>query len=148
MNENEGWGRGGGWGQQQGPAPGWGQPTPGQQPGMGPYHSPGAMPPDGLHPDEKMWGMLAHLSPLVVGIFGPVLLMFIDPVGQRPSAFIKFHAKQALLWCVAMIVVGVLTCGFGAIVMMVWQVLAGIAAHRGEWYVYPGLGSFAERPVV
>lgn len=91
-----------------------------------------------------MWGMLAHLSTFVVGFIGPILLMVVDINGQ-PSPFVKHHAKQALLWCVAMMIVAVLTCGIGAIVMMIWQVLAGMAANRGEWYVYPGLGSFVDR---
>lgn len=154
---NQGWGQSpGGFGQPPGggfgqpPAGGYGQPSapqgwgPAPDPG-GAYRSPGAMPPGQLTEQERMWGMLAHFSTFVVGIFGPMILMMVDPAGA-PSAFVKHHAKQALLWSVAMIVVAMLTCGIGAFVMMIWQVMAGVAANRGEWYVYPGLGGFVDSP--
>ncbi|MCC6872749.1 MAG: DUF4870 domain-containing protein [Sandaracinaceae bacterium] len=98
-------------------------------------------------PDEKdrQWAMIAHLSPLVVGFIGPLILMMVDTTGRgQPSPFVKHAAKQSLIWCIALIVIGMLTCGIGALVMMIWQVLAGVAANRGEWYVYPGLSGFVD----
>ena len=97
---------------------------------------------------ERLWGMIAHLSPLVVGFIGPLILMMADLSGrpEGPSAFVKHHAKQSLIWCIALIIVAMVTCGIGGMVMMVWQILAGMAANRGEWYVYPGLSSFVDAP--
>ena len=93
-----------------------------------------------------MWGMLAHLSPFVVGFIGPLIIMLMpDSLVGRPSPFVAHHAKQSLIWNVAMIVVAIVTCGLGALVMLVFQLLAGLAANKGEWYVYPGLSSFVDQ---
>jgi uncharacterized Tic20 family protein len=91
-----------------------------------------------------MLALVAHLSPLAVGFFGPLILMFID-VGGAPSKFVKHHAKQSLIWTISLLVVAMLTCGVGGLVMMVWQVIAALAAQRGEWYAYPLLSGFVDR---
>jgi uncharacterized protein len=122
---------------------GWGQP--GQQPG-GPGEAPtpwGGMP----TAQERQWAMIAHLSPLVLGFIGPLVLMLMDPTGQ-PSVFVKHAAKQSLIWSIILIVVAIFTCGIGGIVMMIFQVLAGVAANKGEWYVYPGCAGFVDQQPV
>jgi uncharacterized Tic20 family protein len=92
-----------------------------------------------------MWAMLAHISPILVGFIGPlVLLLAGDSFVGRPSAFVKHAAKQSLIWCIALIVIGLLTCGVGALVMIVFQIIAGLDANSGRWYVYPGLASFVD----
>jgi uncharacterized protein len=108
----------------------------------GPGGAPGGVPDE----KERMWGMLAHISPIIVGFLGPLIIMLMpDSLVGRPSPFLKHHAKQSLIWTIALIVVAILTCGIGGLVMMIWQVLAGLAANKGEWYVYPGLSSFVDK---
>ena len=119
---------------QQPPAPGTGQPG-------------GLMNTSGEGPDsnERLWGLLAHLSFFVLGIIGPIIVMMAgDSLAGHPSGFLKHHGKQALIWQVAAILIGIPTCGIGSLVMMVWAVLAALAANKGEWYTYPGLARFAE----
>ncbi len=133
-----------GWGQSPdgfGPAPGAGGFG---QPGDA-YRTPGPLPGGEPNDQERMWALLAHLGTFVFGFVAPLLLMFIDPTGT-PSPFVKHHAKQSLIWVVATIVVAMLTCGIGALGMAIFQILAAMAAHRGEWYVYPGCRSFSDLP--
>ncbi len=102
----------------------------------------------GSEPDEKerLWGLLAHLSFFVLLIIGPLIVMLAgESLVGHPSEFLKHQGKQALIWQIAAFVIAMVTCGFGAMIMMIWAVLAALAAHKGEWYVYPGLGSFSGR---
>lgn len=87
--------------------------------------------------------MIAHLGTLVVGFWAPLILMFVD-IGGQPSAFIKHHAKQALIWSLVGIVGAIITCGVWVIPMMIFHVIAGLEANKGNWYAYPGLRRFAE----
>jgi len=91
--------------------------------------------------DEKLWGMLSHVCFFVFGIIGPALILGLhDKIIDRESEFVRHHAKQALFWQIAAIIVATVTCGVGALVMMIWPVLAAIAASEREWYSYPLIG--------
>lgn len=95
---------------------------------------------------ERMWAMIAHLSFFVLAFIGPLVLMFAgEGIVGKDSAFVKQAAKQALIWQIASIALGIVTCGFGSLVMMIFAVLGGLAANKGEWYVYPGLASFVDK---
>jgi uncharacterized Tic20 family protein len=94
---------------------------------------------------ERTWAMIAHLSPILVGFIGPLVLMLAgDSFVGRPSKFVAHAAKQSLIFCIVVIVGGILTCGVGVIVGIIFQIIAGIDASKGSWYVYPGLSSFAD----
>ncbi len=113
------------------------------QPPMGPVADGGygQMPTE----QERQFAMFAHIGALFIGFWAPVIFMFVHPNNGQPSAFVKHHAKQSLVWCIALIVVALITCGIGAFVMMIWQVIAGLEANKGNWYVYPGCSSFVDR---
>lgn len=111
--------------------------------------------------DERTWAMLAHLSPFAGSLVGfPVLgPLVVYLVYKDRSAFVRRHAAaalnfQLLLLIVAVvsipvaIVVGVLTLGIGllllipvlivlAVASVILQVLAAVAANRGQEYRYP-----------
>jgi uncharacterized Tic20 family protein len=130
------------WGQQPGQPPQgqqWGQPPGGMAPMPGGMYAP---PTD----KEKQWALFAHVSPLVgLGFIGPLIFMLIDLDG-KPSAFVKHHAKQALIWHCAVLVLTILTCGVG-VIAIIWHILAALEANKGVWYVYPGCGSFVDQGV-
>lgn len=95
---------------------------------------------------ERLWAALGHASCLIgLGIIGPLVLMFAgDSLVGHPSAFLKHHGKQALIFQIAGIVISMVTCGVGAIVVLVFAVIAAMAAYKGDNYVYPGLARFVD----
>ncbi len=124
------------------------QPYPGQ-----PYQGPAQL----SDADARMWGMFAHLSGFVAGVFG---LSFLGPLiimiaYKDRSDFVRRHAVEALnfqitLWIFSIvgIVLSIATLGLGLIVFIpviivvavaavVFMILAAVAANRGEDYRYP-----------
>ncbi len=137
--------------------PGYGPPgygTPGY--GAPGYSPPGQYPPN---PDERNMAMLAHLLGIVSGLvtgmlfLGPLIIYLIR---KDQSRFVRHHAADALnltltalivtiaasaIGCLlAVIVVGffvfLLLIPYG-ILLLVYMVIAALAANRGEWYSYP-----------
>ncbi len=131
-------------------------PQSGYRPPYG-YAGPGPVSPQ----DERTWATLAHLSPFVGGFVGfPVLgplvvyLMYKDR-----SAFVRANAASALNFQLLLLIVSVvggvlaligtlLTVGLALFVVVpvalaiavgaiVLQVIAAVAANRGEVYRYP-----------
>ncbi|ADO72469.1 DUF4870 domain-containing protein [Stigmatella aurantiaca] len=101
--------------------------------------------------DEKTWGMLAHLSALVAGIFGfpflgPLIVMLTK---GKESKWVESHAKEALnfqitataaIWISAALmlcVVGFLLLPVIGIAALVFTIIASIKANNGEMYRYP-----------
>jgi uncharacterized protein len=141
------------WGSSEGGPQGAGQP-PGQYggpqpPGQAPY---GGGPPQPLPADqERMWGMLAHLSAFVaayvaLGFLGPLVVMLV--FGPR-SAFVRAHAVEALnfnlTWLIyifvsvilAFLLIGILILIALGIAYIVLVVIAAVRANNGEQYRYP-----------
>lgn len=142
-----------GWDPQQpyGQQPPYGQPGYGQgwqptQPPFPPQHGYGG--PSVSPSDERTWSVIAHLGQFVVGVFAPLItyLMYKDR-----SQFVRWHSVQSLnfgitavIYSMGAAVIALITCGVGlllfvplVIVQVVYLILAGIAASRGEWYRYP-----------
>jgi hypothetical protein len=101
-----------------------------------------------------MWAMFTHLSALVgivagagfIGWLGPLIIFL---VFRDRSAFVAEHAKTtlnfqitmfiaavvaALLWIV---LVGFLLTAAVYVVVIVFSIIAAVAANRGERYEYP-----------
>jgi uncharacterized protein len=132
--------------------PGYQQPQPGyQQPG---YQQPGypaqAPPPAGVQPmtdsDQRLWGMLAHLGGIVTWFVGALVIMLV--FGER-SPFVKRHAVEALnfqitvtiAWLVAtvlsFVLIGFLLFPVIWIGTIVFCIIGGLAANKGQEYRYP-----------
>ncbi|WP_245186075.1 DUF4870 domain-containing protein [Frigoribacterium sp. PvP032] len=140
--------QGPGWGQQQ---PGQGQPGYGQQPGQPGYgQQPGYGAPQPVQPmrpeDEKLWATLIHV--------GGILLSFVAPlvgylVLKDRGPFVREHSRVALNFQLTMVIayviggatsflgIGVLITLAAAIVVIVFGIIAALAANRGEYYKYP-----------
>jgi uncharacterized Tic20 family protein len=69
-------------------------------------------------PDERTLAMLAELLQLFSWIIGPAIIFFV----KRDSLFVRFHALQAILWQVAMMMV--------SIVFFVVVIAAAVAAPK------------------
>lgn len=119
---------------------------------------------DSLSADEKLWGMLAHLLTLlgyVVALGQYIAPLVIYLVYKDRSPFVAFHALQALLFqllalavVVALGLFTIITLGLGALLavllgfalgvaMLVYTILAAIAANQGNWYELPFAGRWA-----
>ncbi|HEY1621379.1 MAG TPA: DUF4870 domain-containing protein [Streptosporangiaceae bacterium] len=107
--------------------------------------------------DEKTWAMLAYLSTIVVSFLGPLIIYFVK---KDESPFVRHHAAQSLnmmitsvissvVLFILAIVTGAFTHGIGfglfllvwfvyGIALLVFLIIATIAANRGEMYRVPG----------
>ena len=126
--------------------------TPASPPPLSAYASPvTASDPLVVSDDDRTMGMLIHLLAMLTGIVGVLILWLIK---KDQSRFIDYHGKEALnfqltllLIVVASMAVGIVTffgiflaipfvwlMGMGAFVL---EIIACIAANRGEWHRYP-----------
>jgi uncharacterized Tic20 family protein len=128
-----------------------------------PYAPPTSVPPpppSALSSDERLWGMLGHLSALS-GLFTGGLGNFIGPlivwqVKKDTLPFAAAEAKEALnfnlswlLWGIALgfvtgvlmlVMIGILLVPLLALLGVAWLVLtiiAGLKANEGKPYRYP-----------
>src|SRR5262249_37422123 len=84
-------------------------PPPGAQAPGPPPAVPFGAPQPGLKPDERQWGMFAHLSALaglVVGFWfiGPLVIWLMK---KEESAFVERHAKEALNFQITMTIASI-----------------------------------------
>ncbi len=99
-----------------------------------------------LTADEKTWSMLAHLGGIVLGFLAPLIVMLTK---GNESRYTRYHAVEALNFQIALVIGYVISfilmfllIGFVLfpvlyIANIVFCVLAGIAANKGEAYKYP-----------
>lgn len=112
-----------------------------QPPVMRPGSSPLGVEPTS---DDRMWGLLVHLSPLVsLGIVGPLIAFLIY---KDKSEFIADQAKEALNFHISLLLAGVV-CGVTIVGLLllpvvlvgslIYGIIAGMEANKGIRYRYP-----------
>ena len=146
---------------QQPPPPGQQPPAYGQQPqgygqqpqgyGQQPPGQPGGYghPGQELSPaDQRMWAMLGHLGGILLSFLAPLIVFLVQ---KDRGAYVKEQSAEALnfqltvlIGYVVVTVLTIITLGFGSflylplwLVAVVFAVLAGVAANKGENYRYP-----------
>ncbi len=97
-------------------------------------------------PDERTWGLIAHLLGIVAGFLGPIIVM---ATKGNESRWVKTHSVEALNFQLALLIaylVGFVTsfvfigfclifaAMFGSIIL---SVIAGVKAYNGGAYRYP-----------
>jgi uncharacterized Tic20 family protein len=96
--------------------------------------------------DEKLWSTLTHVGALLFGWLVPLItyLLFKDR-----GPFVRAHTATALNFQLTMVIVYIagfvlsfVLIGFfvliaAGIVVLVFSILAAVAANRGEFYTYP-----------
>jgi len=123
-----------------------------------------------LTDDEKLWGMLAHLSVLLTyvtvipfaNLVGPAIVYF---AYKDKSKFVRFHAIQTFVFqlgltifisvmAIPIFILTVLTFGLLAVflalvwlLLLVWIIYMGIQANKGEHCMYVLVGTWAYRKV-
>ena len=126
-------------------------PTPGEYPSPSPLGDPSA-----ITQDDKTMAMLSYILGIFTGFLGPLILWLVK---KDQSRFVAFHALQALILH-AVVVVGYILSSFLVIVLigfltypvffvlgLVYSILAGIAANKGDWYEIPVIGKLARQQV-
>ena len=114
-----------------------------QQPPVNPY----ATAPAPLRPeDEKLWATLIHVGGIFFG-FMPALVGYLVLKDRGP--FIRGHSMTALNFQLTMLIgyvagyvlafvfIGFLVLLAVGVVIIVFGIIAAIAANRGEEYYYP-----------
>ena len=99
-----------------------------------------------LTSDETTWSMLSHIGGIVLGFIAPLVVMLTK---GNESPYTKYHSVEALNfqitlaigWVVAgvltTLVVGVFLYPVLFILNIVFCIMAGLAANKGETYKYP-----------
>lgn len=106
--------------------------------------------------------MLAHVITMAAAYltsFGWLAALIVYLVKKDSSRFVAFHALQALVLQIALIIAGIvfgiagiitlgltwLLLGVLVILAIVFEIIAAIKANEGEWYKLPIVGDFADR---
>ncbi len=96
--------------------------------------------------DERTWALLAHLSSLIGGFLGPLIVWLVK---KDESPFVRDQAKEALNFQIAVLIalfiagaamlvlVGFLLVPIIAIANIVYTILAAMEANKGVAYRYP-----------
>ena len=96
--------------------------------------------------DERLWATLSHAGVILFGFIPPLIIWL---VFRERSAFVNDQAKEALNWSILMAIasfVGAITTiaiiGFVilplvGIAVLVFGIIAAMAANKGEQYRYP-----------
>ncbi|WP_084965036.1 DUF4870 domain-containing protein [Thermoactinospora rubra] len=148
-----------GYGQPPTPPPGYAPPPPYAPPGYQPpapgYQPPGYFAPQphvpgryGPRPgtDDTSLAMLAHLLGILTGFVGPLILYFVKKdespyVRDQSAEALNFQITAFIAYMVSIVLMFVLI-GF-VMIFVVWigalifQIIAAMAANRGENYRYP-----------
>jgi len=95
--------------------------------------------------DDKLWALLAYLFTPII----PIILMLLEDKKNRP--FIKAHNAQALAfgivgWAISALLSPVV--GIGCViwvVLVVFQIIWGLKAHKGEYVTIPVITDFVKK---
>jgi len=137
-----------------GPAPGWYPDSSGQQRywdgATWTDNVAGSLVPTGqpqaLTDDDRLWGTLSHALSIFVGFLAPLIILLVK--GDQ-SVYVKHHAIESLNFAITVtiaasisailiiVLIGILLLPIVLIAAFVLQIMAAIAANRGEWYRYP-----------
>lgn len=101
---------------------------------------------DEVRLEPRIWSIVTHLSLFVLPVLGPLLVLGLqNHILGRRSALVTFHGKQAVIWQIAAIIVGVATLGIGTVIMTVISLYVATKAGQGEYYAYPLIGDYASQ---
>ncbi|MDM7891570.1 DUF4870 domain-containing protein [Curtobacterium caseinilyticum] len=124
----------------------------GQQPGgpqnpQGPQYPAGYTPPQPMSPeDQRLWATLTHVGGIFFSLVVPIIAYL---VLRDRGQFIKEHTRQALnfhitaaiayvvAWLLCLVVIGFVLLPVIGVLVIVFAILAAVAANRGDFYRYP-----------
>lgn len=126
------------------PPPAYNAPPPGYAAAPPPAYA-GAQPPLS-DSDQRMWAMLSHIGPILLGFIAPLViwLVFKDRgrfVEEQAKESLNFQITALIAWVVSgiltLVLIGFILLPIIGIAVLVLCILAGIAANKGQAYRYP-----------
>ncbi|MFL1379962.1 MULTISPECIES: DUF4870 domain-containing protein [unclassified Nocardiopsis] len=96
--------------------------------------------------DERQFGLFAHLGGGLLGFIVPLIIYLIK---RDESPFVRDQSAQALnfqlliligyvvSWVLMFVFIGAITWFLCWVAAVVFGILGGVAANKGEWYRYP-----------
>ncbi|PKQ26440.1 MAG: DUF4870 domain-containing protein [Actinobacteria bacterium HGW-Actinobacteria-4] len=84
--------------------------------------------------EDRTMAMLAHLSMILLGVIGPLIFWLI---GKDKSEFQKDQTTEALNFSIIGTIASIVTCGIAFIAVIIFAIIGGLAANKGEAYRYP-----------
>lgn len=130
-----------------------------QTPAAAPPAQPPGVPPVVISDDDRMLAMLCHLLAIFTGFVGPLILWIVK---KDSSPFVAHHGREALNFQITLLLV--MTClGAATFILMfvliglalvpvliivpilalVAEIIAAVAAQKGDWFRYPCCIRFA-----
>lgn len=108
---------------------------------------------------DKTLAIVAHISPIVAGFLGPLIVYLIVKNDATKSPWVKHHAIEALNFQISLAIYGTVAMFIGfiltiitfglflfiliplfiafALATLVLSIMATLSANKGEWYRYP-----------
>ena len=98
--------------------------------------------------DACTFAMLAHLLGAILGFLGPLIIWLVKKdehpfVDDQAKEALNFHITLLIVYA-GLVVVSVVTCGFGALLypmvylaQIIFGILGTVQANGGEYYRYP-----------
>lgn len=126
-----------------GTPPPYAAPASGQAVQSGPYSE---LVSRNLTSDETLWSMLGHVGGIVLGFIAPLIVMLTK---GNESPYTKYHSVEALNFQITIaigyvaasilsaVIIGVFLFPVLLIVNLIFCIMAGMAANKGETYKYP-----------
>jgi uncharacterized protein len=96
--------------------------------------------------EERLWGLLCHLSYFALGIIAPLIIML--TLGNR-SPYVRYHAVEALnfhitLWIAGLVsallillLIGIVLLPLVLLLGAIFSIIAAVQAYQGQYYRYP-----------
>lgn len=109
-------------------------------------------------PEERTLGLVAYILAIFTSWIGPLILWLVK---KDQSKFVAYHCVQALLLMAAVFVVEVvcnivftalhllpvawLVAAVLGLASLALNIIAAIAANKGQWYEMPVVGAYARK---
>lgn len=84
--------------------------------------------------EDRTQAMLGHLSMIILGVVGPLIFWLIN---KDKGGFVKEQNTEALNFSIIGTIASIVTCGIAYIALVIFAIIAGLAANKGESYRYP-----------
>lgn len=104
--------------------------------------------------DENMYGMLAHLSPLIIsaisggglGFIGPLIIYMmrkekndksVENAKNALNFFITFAIIAIICIVLSWLIIPIILLAIAGIIALIWSIMGSVKANNGEVYKYP-----------